>query len=183
LRAPSWSFAGYTSPKPVNRTPLRTAYASATLATLLALLLTEPALAHIDVRPRLVEQGRVTTLTIELSQLRAGFPPPAPVRLEVEGEGVTMLTSTLLGSAGAETLWAARVRVGPSVPTGELLLVLRAVFADGESVEVDGAVTVVPPAEEPAEPGAFPWLGVVAGVTLALAVAAAVLILSRRRNA
>jgi hypothetical protein len=146
----------------------------------LALLLTEPALGHIDVRPRLVEQGRVTTLTIELSQLRAGDPP---VRLEVEGEGVTVLRSSLLGAAGAETLWVVRVRVSPTVPPGELLLVLRALFADGESVEVDGAVTVVPPAEEPAEPGSFPWLGVVAGVTLALAGAAAVLIVSRRRNA
>ena len=142
--------------------------------------MTEPALAHIDVRPRLVEQGRVTTLTIELSQLRAGDPP---VRLEVEGEGVTVLTSSLLGSAGAETLWVVRVRVSRSVPPGELLLVLRALFADGESVEVDGTVVVVPPAEEPADTGTFPWFGVAAGVALALAVAAAVLILSRRRNA
>ena len=82
-----------------------------------------------------------------------------------------MLASSLQGVAGAETLWNVRVRVSPAVPPGELLLILRAFFADGKSVEVDGAVTVVPPAEEPAETSErFPWLGVVAGVTLALAV-------------
>jgi len=180
FRTPCWSFAGYTSPKPVERTPLRTAYASATLAALLALLPTEPALAHVDVQPRLVEQGTATELRIELPQLRAGGPP---VRLEIEGDGVTVLASSLLEVAGAETRWNVRLRVSPTVPPGELLLALRAIFADGESVEVDGAVTVVPAPEEPAEQSAFPWLGVVAGVSLGLAVAAAVLILSRRRNA
>jgi hypothetical protein len=66
------------------------------------------------------------------------------------------------------------------VPPGELLLILRAVFADGKSVEVDGNVTVVPPAEEAA--GSFPWLGVAAGVTLALGVAVATLVVARRRH-
>ncbi len=142
--------------------------------------MTEPALAHVDVRPRLVEQGKATELRIELPQLRAGAPP---VRLEVEGDGVTVLASSLLGVAGAETRWNVRLRVSPTVPPGELLLVLRAFFAAGESVEVDGALTVVPPAEEPADTGSFPWLGVAAGAIFALSVAAAVLILSRRRNA
>ncbi len=122
----------------------------------------------------------MAALTVEIPQLRAGDPP---VRLGVEGEGVTFLTSSLQGAAGAETRWNVRVRVGETVPPGELLLVLRAFFADGKSVEVDGAVTVVPPAEEPAETGAFPWLGVVVGVTLALGVAVGVLVVSRRRNA
>ncbi|HEX4929846.1 MAG TPA: hypothetical protein VFV62_03985 [Gaiellaceae bacterium] len=147
---------------------------------LLALPLTEPALAHVDVRPRVVEQGKVTQLRIELPQLRAGAPPD---RLLVEGDGITVLATSMLGVAGAETRWSVRLRVSPIVPPGELLLVLRAFFADGESVEVDSAVVVVPPAEQPAEPGTFPWPAVVGGVTLALVAAAAVLIVSRRRNA
>jgi len=162
----------------MNRTPLHLAYLGATLALLLAVLPTDPALAHIDVQPRLVELGTATVLRIELSQLRAG---PAPVRLEVEGEGVAVLGSRMLGVVGAETRWSVRVRVSPAVAPGDLLLVLRAVFADGESVEVDGGITVVPPARDPS--GDFPWLGVAAGVALALAFAAAALFLARRRSA
>lgn len=159
----------------MKRTPLRLAYATATVTTL---LLTEPALGHVDVRPRLVEPGTETALRIELPQLRAGAPP---VRLEVEGDGVAVLASSLQGVAGAETLWSVRLRVSPSVPPGELLLILRAVFADGESVEVDGGIIVLPPAEEEAA-GTFPWLEVAAGVSLALAFGVAALILARRRG-
>lgn len=161
----------------MKRTPLRLAYAAAIVSALLALLLTEPALGHVDVRPRLVEQGTATALRIELPQLRAG---PPPVRLEVEGDGVAVLASSLQGVAGAETLWNVRLRVSPAVPPGELLLILRALFADGESVEVDGGITVVPPAEEAS--GTFPWLGVAAGITLALAFAVAALLYARRRS-
>jgi hypothetical protein len=143
---------------------------------LLALLLTEPALGHVDVRPRLVEFGTPTTLRVELPQLRPG---PAPVRLEVKGAGVTVLSSSLQGFAGSETRWNVRVRVNPAVPPGDLPLKLRAVFADGVSVEQDGAITVVPPASEAA--GAFPWLGVAVGVALALGFGIAVLLLARRR--
>lgn len=139
--------------------------------------MTEPALGHVDVQPRLVVQGTATELRIELPQLHAGAPP---IRLEVEGDGVAVLASSLREVAGAETLWRVRLRVSPAVPQGELLLILRAFFADGESVEVDGAVTVVPPAEEPA--GVFPWRGVAAGVTLALAFGVVVLLLARRRS-
>jgi hypothetical protein len=160
----------------VNRSPLRPAYACATLSTLFALLPTEPALAHVDVQPRLVEQGRETVLRVELPQLRAGAPP---VDLVVEAEGIEALGSNRSGVAGAETRWSVRVRVGPSAPTGEVLLVLRAIFGDGESVEVDSSVVVVPPAAAPADP--FPWLPVAGGVSLAVAIAAAVLIRSRRR--
>lgn len=147
---------------------------------LLTLAVTEPALGHVDVRPRLVEQGTATELRIELPQLRAG---PPPVRLEVEGDGVAVLASSLEGVVAAETLWNVRLRVSPAVPPGELLLVLRAFFADGESVEVDGAITVVPPAATAPEPSErFPWLGVAAGVALALALAVAGLLLARRRR-
>ena len=156
-------------------TPSRFAHAAATVSTLLALLLTEPALGHVDLRPRLVEQGTAAELRIELPQLRAG---PAPARLEIEAEGVAVVASSLQGVAGAETLWTVRLRVSPAVPPGELLLVLRAVFPDGESVEVDGSIIVVPQAEEAS--GTFPWLGVAAGVTLALAFAA--LLYGRRRS-
>ena len=144
-------------------------------------MLAEPALAHVDVRPRLVEQGKPTQLRVELPQLRAG---DSPVRLEVEAPGLTVLASNLQGIAGAETVWSVRVLVGPAVPAGDLLLVLRAFFADGRSVEVDGAITVVPGAEEAPDEatGAFPWLGVAIGVTLAIALAAAVLLLARRRR-
>lgn len=142
------------------------------------MLLTEPSLAHVDVQPRLVEQNAVTELRIELPQLRAGAPPE---RLEVEAPGVEVLSSSLLGVAGAETRWSVRIRVSSAVPAGELLLVLRGVFADGESVEVDGGVTVVPGAEEPAADG-IPWAAVAGGAALALALAAAGLLLARRRT-
>jgi hypothetical protein len=146
----------------------------------LALLAAEPALGHVDVRPRLVEQGKATQLHIELPQLRAG---PPPVRLEVDADGVAVLASSLEGVvAGAETLWNVRLRVSPAVPPGALLLILRAVFADGKSVEVDGAITVVPPAPTASDSEHFPWLAVVAGVTLALALAVAALLLARRRR-
>jgi len=139
--------------------------------------MTEPALGHVDVQPRLVVQGAATELRIELPQLRAGAPP---VRLEVEADGVTVLASRLRGVVGAETRWNVRLRVSPAAPPGELLLILRAFFADRESVEVDGSIVVVPPEAEPS--GAFPWLGVAAGVTLALAFGVVVLLLARRRS-
>ena len=163
----------------MNRTPLRLSPAcvAATLSTLLALLLAEPAVGHVDVQPRLVEQGTATQLRVELPQLRAGSPP---VRLEIEGDGVTVLAGSLQAVVGSETRWNVRLRVSPAVPSGELPLILRAVWVDGTSVEVDGAITVVPPPEEAS--GTFPWLGVAAGVTLAVAFAVAVLLLARRRR-
>ena len=162
----------------MKRTPSRVAYvAAATISSLLALVLTEPALAHVDVRPRLIEPGVPTELRVELPQLRAG---PPPVRLEVEGDGVAVLASSLRGVAGSETVWNVRVRVSPAVQPGDLLLILRAVFSDGKSVEVDANVIVVPPAEEAS--GSFPWLGVAVGATLALGVAVATLVVARRRH-
>ena len=163
----------------MKRTPLRAAYAAATLATLSALSLAQPALAHVDVQPRLVEQGSEAVLRIELPQLRAGS---APQKLTVEADGVTFLSSNLVGVAGGETRWTARLRIGAAVPVGELLLVLRAGFADGESVEVDGGVTVVPPAE-PGKSAGFPWLGIVAFAGLALAFTTGALLAARRRSA
>ena len=159
----------------MTQTPLPPAYAAATLSTLLALLVTEPALGHVDVRPGLVEQGAVAQLLVELPQLRAG---PPPIRLEVEGNGLAVLASDLQRVAGAETVWSVRIRV-TSRP-GQMSVILRAFFADGESVEVDSGITVVPPAESSS--GGFPWRGVVAGVTLGLCVAVAGLLATRRRR-
>jgi hypothetical protein len=162
----------------VKWTPSPAACVGATITTLLALSLAQPARAHVDVQPRLVEQGVATRLRVELPQLRVG---PPPVRLDVEGDGITLLSSRLQAIAGPETVWSVRIRVSPDVPPGESALVLRAHFADGTSIEVDGAITVVPPAEEAAA-ASFPWLWVAVGVTVAVALAAAALLLAHRRR-
>jgi hypothetical protein len=138
----------------------------------LALLLTEPSLAHVDVRPRLVEQGVPTALRIELPRLRAGAPP---VRLEVEGDRVTILAGTLGGTIRGETVWNGDVRV--DAEPGVLPVVLRAVYADGRSVEVDAALTVVPAEEK----SSFPWTLAIVGVLLAVSLAIGLLAVARRR--
>jgi len=138
----------------------------------LALLPTEPALGHVDVRPRLVESGVETVLRIELPQLRAGA---APKRLEVEGEGIEVLSTRLQGVAGPETVWSVRVRTDS--PPGRILLILRAVYSGGASVEVDDTLTVVPASEM----SSFPWFGVAAGVLLALSLALVLLRIIRRK--
>ena len=80
-----------------------------------------------------------------------------------------MLSSSLVGLVGTETHWNVRLRVSPAVPVGDLLLVLRAFFADGKSIDVDGTVTVVPPTPIPSEAEPFPWLaGQPVTVTLGL---------------
>jgi len=164
--------ARYTVPKPVNRCPLRTAYAGATLTTLLTLVTAESARAHVNVAPRLVEQGEIAQLRIELPRLRAG---PAPERLEVEGEGIEVLSSRLKGVAGADTVWSVRVRI--TAPPGRVLVILRAEYADGESVEVDDTLTVVPAPKT----SSFPWSGVVGGTLLALALVLLLFRLARRK--
>jgi hypothetical protein len=158
----------------VNRRPLRTGYVTTTVATLFALLAGQPAQAHVEVLPRLLVQGEVTELRIELPQLRAGAPPQ---RLEVEGQGLEVLASRRQAVVGVETRWTVRVRA--DTEPGSLPLVLRAVFADGESVVVDDAVTVVPPEAEARS--AFPWVGAAVGAVLAVAFAAGALRLARRK--
>ena len=56
-------------------------------------------------------------------------------------------------------------------------LVLRAGFADGETVEVDDTLTVVP--AEPSE--SFPWVAAVVGGGLAVGFAVVALGLARRK--
>ena len=140
---------------------------------LLGLLSAEPATAHVDIRPGLVELGEVTELHVELPRLRPGAPPQA---LVVEGDGLEMLSSRSQGTLGQESLWTVRVRADGeprAVP-----IVLRASYADGASVEVDERLTVVPAAES-----SFPWAGVLAGSALAVGFAVAALTLARRRPA
>ncbi len=156
----------------MKRPSLLAAYVGATLATFLALSPGEPASAHVDVRPRVVEQGAIAELRVELPQLRPG---PAPTALEVTGDGIDVLAVSLEGTQGPETVWAVRVRVAG--PPRQAQLVLRAVFADGESVEVDDTLTVVPaPADDP-----FPWALAGAGAVLALGFAALALRVARRK--
>jgi len=113
-----------------------------------------------------------TVLRIELPQLRAGA---APKRLEVEGEGIEVLSTRLQGVAGPETVWSVRVRTDS--PPGRILLILRAVYSGGASVEVDDTLTVVPASEM----SSFPWFGVAAGVLLALSLALVLLRIIRRK--
>lgn len=127
-----------------------------------------------DVRPRVVEQGQIAQLRVELPQLRAG---PAPERLEVEGPGIEALSTRRQGVRGPETVWSVRLRADG--PAGPVLVILRAVFPDGESVEVDDTLTVLPAPES----SAFPWPIAAGGTLLALAVAFLSLRLARRRRA
>lgn len=164
--------ARYTEAKPVKRTPLRPAYLGATLATLAALLSAQPAAAHVEVRPGVVERGAVAELQVELPELRPG---PPPIGLEVEGAGIEVLSTRLLGLAGRESRWLVRLRADG--PPGRVPIVLRAGFADGGAVEVDSGLTVVPRAA--GEP--FPVAGIVAGLLLAAGFAASALFLARRK--
>ena len=157
----------------MKRWSLHGAYAGATLAALLTGATAEPARAHVQVQPGVVAQGEVVELQVELPQLRPG---PAPTALELEAPNVEVLSTRLVGSAGAETRWRARVRaVGPP---GAVPVVLRALYADGRSVEVDQTLTIVPAAVEQD----FPWPAAVAGALLAVAFAATALLLARRRE-
>ena len=109
---------------------------------------------------------------VELPPLRPGSPPR---RLEVEGEGVEVSATELRGTTGADTLWTVRLRA--TADPGVVPIVLRAVYADGKSVEVDQQLTVAP---APKRSG-FPWVGVVVGALLAVAFAVVSLRVARRK--
>jgi hypothetical protein len=91
------------------------------------------------VSPALLEAGDELTLRVELPRLRPG---PPPTRLAVSGRGVRQLSAEAAGLVGVESRWRVRVRVDAA--PGPVTLLLRAEFADGESVVVRHAVTVVP---------------------------------------
>ena len=156
----------------MKRVSLRHANVGATLATLFVALSAEPALAHVDVQPRLVEQGRSTDLRVELPQLRPGAPPKG---LEVEGPGVEVLFVRKQASKRLETVWTVRLRA--SGQPGNVPLVLRALYPAGGSVEVDAAVIVV---RAPAGAG-FPWPGVIVGAGLAAGFLVIALLVARRK--
>lgn len=126
-----------------------------------------------DVRPDLVEQGRVTEIEVELPVI---VPGPDLVRLELEGDGIEVLGVRELDRPGVESHWTARVRV--TAPIGRAPFVLRPFYADGGSVEFRQAFTVVPPPEE-----TFPWGLVLTGSAAAIGLAAGGLVLARRRTA
>jgi hypothetical protein len=162
----------YTVRKPVKRWSLRTVNVSATLAALIAALSAEPALAHLDVRPSLVEQGVPTEIRVELPQLRPGAPPD---KLEVKGDGIEVLSADLQGTSGSDTVW--NVRLKATTEPGVVPIVLRAVYADGKSVAVDQQLTVAPAPEQ----SGFPWVGAVAATLLAVAIAVVTLRVARRK--
>jgi hypothetical protein len=132
----------------------------------------QPAAAHLVIQPTLVQQGVTTDVRVELPQLRPGGPPR---RLEVEGDGLEVFSADLQGTSGSDTLWNVRLRA--TAEPGVVPFVLRAVYADDRSVEVDQQLTVAPGPEQ----SGFPWVGVVAGTLLALAFAAVSLRLARRK--
>ena len=74
-----------------------------------------------------------------------------------------------------EPVWSVRIRANG--PPGVTPLVLRAVYADGSSVEVDQTLTVIPAPEG----AGFPWPGAAAAVFLAVAFAGTGLYLARRK--
>jgi len=145
---------------------------SATLGALAMAVLAQPALAHLVIQPTLLEQDVVTDVSIELPQLRPGS---APRRLEVAGEGIDVISSDLQGTSGTDTLW--KVRLQATADPGVAPVVLRALYADGKSVDVDQQFTVAPAPEQ----SSFPWVGVAAGALLAVAVAVFSLRLARRK--
>ena len=123
-------------------------------------------------QPGLVEQGEIARLRVELPQLRPG---PAPLRLEVAGAGFEVFSARLQGKKGSETVWSVRVRADG--PSGEVPLLLRAVYAGGETVEVKSSLTVVPAPEA----SSFPWAVVIGGAVSASALALVLLRIARRR--
>jgi hypothetical protein len=150
---------------------LRAPYVGATVAALVALALPQPAPAHVQILPAVLERGEVTEIRVELPGILPG--DAELVRLEIEGEGIEVLSTRRLGSRGPETQWSARLRA--SSQPGAVTVVLRPVYADGSDVEFEQALTVVPAPDEP-----FPWTWVTLGVVLAAAFVAPLALLRRR---
>lgn len=132
------------------------------------------AAGHLNLEPRLVEQGQATDLVIDLPRLQDGAPP---VTLAVEAEALEMLASRFRETVGGDTRFDVRVRVDGR--PGILDLVLRARYADGSSVDIDERLTVLPGTSE--DP--FPWVAVIVAAGLALALAATTIHLGRRQVA
>jgi hypothetical protein len=140
-----------------------------------ALIGATPAFAHVDVAPRLLEAGEETTLRVELPRLRPGAPP---TDVAVAGAGVRQLSAEAAGLIGVESRWRVRVRV--DAEPGPLTLLLRAEFADGETVVVRHPVTVVPARSGGGRSAATLVAGAAAVI---VAVGSAVLLVRRGRRA
>lgn len=144
--------------------------AALALVALMPLVAAGAVQAHLNVQPLLVEQGRPTDFRLELPRLRPGG---APVRLSVDGMGVRAGEARLRRRLDGETVWDVRATIDAGA--GRTTLVLRAEFADGESVEVAQALTVLP-----ADAAAgLPVTTIIVGVALALALGATGLLVVR----
>ena len=135
-------------------------------------LTAEPALAHVDVRPNLIEEGAITDVRVELPPLAGGRPPSG---LEVVGDGIEVLAVREQPAAGSDSVWTVRLRAKGT--TGDVPIVLRALYPGGSSVDVDAGLTVVPGPET----SSFPWPAVVVGVLLAAGFAVVALVVARRK--
>jgi hypothetical protein len=147
---------------------------SVLVAVTAALLAVPAALGHVEVSPGLLETGGELELRVELPELR---PDASPTGLEVSAPGVRQLSSSPAGRVGEETRW--RVRVVVDAEPGPVTLVLRALFADGRSVEVRRTATVVPPGTD----GGSPPVAAIAAAVLGLAALLGAAVLLRRRAA
>ena len=132
----------------------------------------EPSWAHVSVQPSLVQQGTITDVRVELPQLRPGGPPNG---LELEGEALEVLAVREQVQVDSETVWT--VRLQANGPTGDVPVVLRALYPGGSSVDVDAALTVVPGPEG----SGFPWPGVIVGTALAAGFAVVALLVVRQK--
>lgn len=145
---------------------------SVLVAVTVALVAASGAAAHVDVRPGLLESGEEVELRVELPELRPGA---TPTGLEVLGDGVRQLSSRADGRSGEETRW--RVRVLVTAEPGPTQIVLRALFADGRSVDVRRTVTVVPTRDD----GDGAPVVAIGAAALALAGLVGAAVLLRRR--
>ena len=139
------------------------------------LVVVESGLAHVNVRPGLVESGQPATLRIELPELRPGLTPSA---LDVSGPGLRMLASSSTGRIGEESRW--RVRVDVQTEPGPLNLVLSARYPDGRSVVLRQTVTVLP--DDSAASSSWPVLPAVVGVLAVLGAVAGFAFVRRARG-
>lgn len=132
----------------------------------------EPAWAHVSVQPSLVQQGTITDVRVELPQLRPGGPPNG---LELEGDALEVLAVREQVQVDSETVWTVRLKANG--PTGNVPLVLRALYPGGSSVDVDAALTVVPRPEG----SGVPWPGVIVGTALAAGFVVVALLVVRQK--
>ena len=114
----------------------------------------------------------MTEIRVELPAIDRGAPL---VRLEVDGEGIEVLSVRKVGRRAPESRWSTRIRA--TADPGPVTLVLRPVYADGAEIEFEQTLTVVRAQDDP-----FPWAWVAGGIAAGPGLLAA-LVLLRRRSA